>query len=310
MDLSGFIEDAQQRLQREYERIQARRTTDKLGRSRLEDPGTAGDQGEENWAHLLREWLPSYFQVATKGRILFADGSTSPQVDVIVLSPAYPKFLVDERSKYYLASGVAAAFECKLTGSLAHIDSAFETVALLAEKTRRIGPVSPHAEANGIPFGLLCHSFKTDEESVKSRLQEQLRATASPRKLVDFVCLANMGCWNAWKSIRLTEFQGQPVGVFGQYPTPFEQGINPVGRFLTALYYRLASDFKDMRAVAWELSRHTAGTDTFRFFQTGEQRVWTLEECFTSKVVEGLKQGRAKVSSLFSHWGTTLTHLF
>ena len=29
-----------------------------IQRRATEDPGTAGDQGEENWAELLRGWLP------------------------------------------------------------------------------------------------------------------------------------------------------------------------------------------------------------------------------------------------------------
>ena len=51
----------------------------------VDDPGTAGDRGEENWADLFREWLPQYFHVVTKGQILNHDGHTSPQIDVLVL---------------------------------------------------------------------------------------------------------------------------------------------------------------------------------------------------------------------------------
>lgn len=83
----------------EYKRIRARAA---------EDPGTAGDQGEENWATLLRGWLPSQYQVVTKGRLISHNGTTSPQVDVIVLKPSYPPKLLDK--KLYLAAGVAAAF--------------------------------------------------------------------------------------------------------------------------------------------------------------------------------------------------------
>ena len=62
-DLHTFITGVNREMATEYERIR-RRT--------LEDPGTAGDQGEENWATLLREWLPPYLQIVTKGRILNA----------------------------------------------------------------------------------------------------------------------------------------------------------------------------------------------------------------------------------------------
>ena len=64
-DVHDFVRRAQKELQEEYLRIRKRAA---------EDPGTAGDQGEENWATLFREWLPGYFQVITKGRILADSG--------------------------------------------------------------------------------------------------------------------------------------------------------------------------------------------------------------------------------------------
>src|SRR5438094_9937474 len=97
-DIHNFVQRSQRELQDEYARIQKRA---------IEDPGTAGDQGEENWASLLRSWLPSYFRVETKGRILTSSGYASPQVDVLVLMPSYPAILLGE--KLYLAGGVAAA---------------------------------------------------------------------------------------------------------------------------------------------------------------------------------------------------------
>jgi hypothetical protein len=104
----------------EYERIRSRSS---------EDPGTAGDEGEENWASLLREWLPGQYSVVTKGRLLSTTGEMSPQLDVVVLKPAYPPKL--RELKTYLADGVAAAFECKLTLRSEHIAQATKTAALL-----------------------------------------------------------------------------------------------------------------------------------------------------------------------------------
>src|ERR1700749_572964 len=99
--LMGAVKES---LAREYERIRAR--------SR-EDSGTAGDQTEEDWAAILRNWLPANYTVVTKGRILFEDGTASPQVDVLVLNPSYPRGLGSE--KYIFSGGIVAAFECKLT---------------------------------------------------------------------------------------------------------------------------------------------------------------------------------------------------
>ena len=67
-ELHDFVVSSQKQIADEYVRIQKRAK---------EDPGTAGDQGEENWATLLRHWLPSYFHVVTKGRILAENGFAS-----------------------------------------------------------------------------------------------------------------------------------------------------------------------------------------------------------------------------------------
>ena len=58
-DLYNFMQQISAEMATEYDRIQRRAT---------EDPGTAGDQGEENWAELLRDWLPREYEVVTKGR--------------------------------------------------------------------------------------------------------------------------------------------------------------------------------------------------------------------------------------------------
>jgi hypothetical protein len=79
--LSTFLQQDLDELASEYGRIYART---------IEDPGTAGDEGEENWADLLRAWLPDAYKVVTKGRIIGVAGEASQQIDVLVLRPAYP----------------------------------------------------------------------------------------------------------------------------------------------------------------------------------------------------------------------------
>ncbi len=91
-ELFDYMASATKRMAERYESIYKRT---------IDDPGTAGDRGEENWAELFREWLPQYFHVVTKGQILNHEGYTSPQIDVLVLSPSYPRQLLGE--KLYLA---------------------------------------------------------------------------------------------------------------------------------------------------------------------------------------------------------------
>ncbi len=87
-DLHDFVRQSQQLIEEEYKRIQ---------KHAKEDPGTAGDQGEENWRQILEQWLPPYFSVVTKGKILFASGYRSPQVDVLILRPSYPPILKNRK---------------------------------------------------------------------------------------------------------------------------------------------------------------------------------------------------------------------
>ena len=146
-NIHDFVKSSQRKIEEEYARIQKRAA---------EDPGTAGDQGEANWAEFLQTWLPSHFQIVTKGRILTESGYASPQVDVIVLLPSYPPVLTDK--KLYLAGGVAAAFECKTTLKSEHISAAVKTGAALRQNLRK-REGSPHRELNStIIYGLLAHS--------------------------------------------------------------------------------------------------------------------------------------------------------
>ena len=56
-ELNVWIEQTTTEMASEYQRIRARAT---------EDPGTAGDEGEENWAQLFREWFQQAMKYAPK----------------------------------------------------------------------------------------------------------------------------------------------------------------------------------------------------------------------------------------------------
>ncbi len=152
-DLIDFINTATRDIENEYKRIQKRA---------VEDPGTAGDQGEENWASLLKNWLPPTFQIVTKGRILSHKGIASPQVDVIILRPEYPKNLLDK--KLYLAGGVLAAFECKVTLKSHHIEKFIEnSIKIKNQLTEQKG--SPYKEhQSSILYDRLAHSHHCNRD--------------------------------------------------------------------------------------------------------------------------------------------------
>jgi hypothetical protein len=196
-DLKDFMRQLSDEMAAEYIRIQKRAT---------EDPGTAGDQGEENWAELLRGWLPRTYEVVTKGRIIGQDGRTSPQVDVLVLKSIYPKQLIEEGQKIFLAAGVAAAFECKTTLKAEHIEQAVKTCA----EVKNLYPAregTPYKELHApIVYGLLAHSHSwkgpnsTPEDNIRQKLLESDRLhVLHPRECVDMLCIADFGTWISGK---------------------------------------------------------------------------------------------------------------
>jgi hypothetical protein len=316
-DLHTFITGVNWEMATEYERIRRRA---------LEDPGTAGDQGEENWATLLREWLPPYLQIVTKGRILNAQGEAGPQVDVLVLSPAYPKRLLDK--KLYLAGGVEAAFECKITLEARHIEKAVENAA----KIRRLLPKrtgTPYKELNSpIIYGLLAHSHSwkgaasTPVDNVTDNLWESDRNHAAhPREMLDLLCVADLAAWAVRKVTGEGLLPGQKPGHLTteepyaettliwsapQVDPPFSrdvldfhriEGQTPIGSMLTDLLARLA----------W---RHPSLEDLATFFigaqlrgpGAGYVRQWPYDEIYSTEVRKRVGRKQLNVDP-WSEWG-------
>jgi len=259
-DIHDFVTDSQRRIEAEYTRIQKRAT---------EDPGTAGDQGEENWASLLRAWLPSYFKIVTKGRILTDSGYASPQVDVLVLLPSYPPILIDK--KLYLAGGVAAAFECKTTLKAEHVSQAVETSASLRKNLpKRKG--SPYRELNStIIYGLLAHShcWKGDNSTPLENVEASLwtadkKFVCHPIECIDLLCVSDLATWTVRKMTFLSpklpsyrETMAKLYGPDGTASTGYlchaigqerqSDYFSPLGLLLSHLYSHLAWTFADMR---------------------------------------------------------------
>lgn len=265
-DIHDYLMSSHRDIQNEYLRILKRAT---------EDPGTAGEQGQENWATLLRNWLPSYFHIVTNGRVLFENGCASPQIDVLILHPSYPRVLLDK--KLYLAGGVAAAFECKTTLTAAHIKKAVETAAnIKGNIVRREG--TPYRELNSqIIYGLLSHSHSW--RSVRSSPYKNVERTLygadelyvkHPIQQIDFITVSDLATWQSMKVVFLNEtwpnfceindavkfkdkercssitiYRGTGINSEGQ-----DSFLVPIAPMLYGLLYKLSWLFTDMREFA------------------------------------------------------------
>lgn len=295
-ELFDFMQESSQKIQAEYDRI--------TKRSR-EDPGTAGDEGEENWRVLIQRWLPQSYHVLTKGRILFQNGGASPQVDVMVLSPEYPRGLIEEGKKLYVAGGVLAAFECKLTVRGQYIARAFESARQLSDGMgKRTG--SPYRELHRpLIYGLLAHSHEWKSEAsqpldnITRSLNDELNRVAHPREMPDLVCVSDLGTWSALKHARSGSWETCHRGGFG--PTPGRRGIagsygrrdskeggprdiTNVGAMIIDLLRRLAWERTELRQLV-SYFRLVEGTTAL--LGRGEKN-WEVEEVFSETLVQKL----------------------
>lgn len=314
-DLHLYMRQLTSELAAEYERIRVRTG---------EDPGTAGDQGEENWAHLLRSWLPSSYHVVTKGRLLAHDGSASGQVDVIVLRPSYPPVLRDK--KLYLLGGVAAVFECKTTLRSQHLSVAAGRCKQVKQLTAgNTLEGSPWKEVRGgVIYGLLAHSHEwqqaasTPNVNVTGALQRDLlQVVDHPRELIDLVCVADLATWHSsvmtmhprmfanrdlWAAVRDRNGYPDDGGVAGLFieqlalseePEPLPA---PVGVALATLYQRLAQVDPSLRPIAdYVRMANLYGPGS------GSGRVWPLD-VFSEPVALKLRTGHI-TDAEGEHWG-------
>ncbi len=309
-DIHDFMNSAQRLLQEEYARIQKRAAS---------DPGTAGDQGEENWATLLRDWLPSYFHVVTKGQILTDSGYVSPQVDVIVLVPSYPRILRDR--KQYLAGGVAAAFECKTTLKAHHIKTALKTSAALRRNLpQRKG--SPYRELTStIVYGLLAHSHSWKGKKAKpianiekTLWESDLEYVKHPIECIDFVCVADLATWSVSKttylSPKLANYSKNLAEIYrkdGSASSAYlcgaieqecqERYFSPLGVLLSGIYSKLAWNFHDMR----NLEEYFRKVNLRGFGSSTKLRRWDVS-IYSEAIRDRVYQGHLADGSNSDEW--------
>jgi hypothetical protein len=298
-DLYDFMRQISAEMSAEYDRIQKRAT---------EDPGTAGDQGEENWAALLRDWLPRNFEVVTKGRIISQDGDTSPQIDVLVLKSSYPKKMLNK--KLYLAAGVAAVFECKTTLKASHIADALKTCTRIKSFYHpRTG--TPFKELHSpLIYGLLAHSHSwkgersTPEVNIKQKLIESdAEFVGHPRQQLDILCVADLAAWTSstmtfigpcqmpeWLSMApIYGDSGSATSAYMGHSYSHEQQVNqftPIGVLISYLSQKMAWEDPSFRDLAdYYRITNIAGSGA------GHMRMWPASiysDEIRSRVVAGM----------------------
>jgi hypothetical protein len=279
--LLDFLLQVSAQIQAEYERIRRRA---------VEDPGTAGDQGEENWASVLRGWLPSVVPRCHKGEIDRSGRLYQSQVDVIVLKPAYPSALADK--KLYMAAGVAAAFECKTTLKRRDVEDSVRTAAKVkALLSPRVG--TQHQETHTpLVYGLLAHShvWKSPESKPHEIIRGALNLTDAlvcehPRLQIDLICVADLTVWTQdttpfvgpatwgarWET--MAPIMGPDGGIITSFvehnePPAMSGKFNPIGLCIMDITRRLGWEDRSCR----DLANYYRSVLSFSGF--GTQRHW------------------------------------
>lgn len=310
-DLHDFMQQVTAEISAEYSRIRKRAS---------EDPGTAGDQGEENWAELLRGWLPRNYEVVTKGRMISQDGVTSPQIDVLVLNGAYPEKLLNK--KLYLAAGVAAAFECKTTLTAAHVKEAIATCKFVKNMyPRRTG--SPYEELHApIVYGLLAHSHSwkgqesTPEDNIERSIENADRSLAEhPREQLDLICVADLAMWasNAGAYIGPSLDPDWDTVTNGDFPhgaayTGFQAHkrshhaqpsyFTPIGALISQLTVKLAWEDSLLRGLS-EYYRSSGIAGAYQ----GVGRMWNSREVYSKSIWDRVESGHLTQNVRWDKWG-------
>lgn len=310
-DLFDFMEQITNEMEAEYLRIQKRAT---------EDPGTAGDQGEENWAELLRGWLPSNYTVVTKGRLISHDGITTPQIDIIVLHSSYPKRLRDK--KVYLAGGVIAAFECKNTLKSSHIPKIVKTAKAIKEACiDRKG--SPYRELQApIIYGLLAHSHSWKSPSSKpidkvsgQFLQHEKIEISHPKELIDLICIADLATWSRFRTIVIgSSLYGEKIEGVLAYGAAFtslichskkdktenDKPFSPIGSFIGSMFEKIANE--DMQAA--NMARYYSAVG-IQGTGGGNIRPWD-ESVFKEETKKKLLEGNLTFGRPTTEWSNVI----
>lgn len=306
-ELHDFIQQQSDEMAAEYNDIQEQEN---------ENLTNTGGGGGENWAKLLRGWLPSTYEVVTKGRIINRDGRISQQVDVLVLNSAYPKKLMGK--DLYLAGGVAAAFACETTLTTAHIARAMQTCTEIKRLySPRIG--TPYRELHApIVCGLLARSYswKGEDTVPESDIEQQLLESDGlyvlhPRECLDLLCVADLGTWKVVKvltplalashfnipisSVLESGFTLQTAYMMAVFANE-NQGprLTPVGSFIFDLSRKLAWEDAHLR----EMAQYYQGT-RIENLGSGKPRSWNFS--FSEGVMRQVRNHRFNLDD-WSEW--------
>jgi hypothetical protein len=200
------------------------------------NPSSVGSRGEEVWIKFFELFLPDGYTVVQTAHLIDRDNAGSPQIDILILKPGYPKIMINEG--YYPLESVLAGFECKLSLTLADVRST-------VEKAKRIKQMFQHEHgsieselATPFVYGLVAlgDSISVGEkcllDKVHDLIVDESEDFEDPTHLLDLLIVPNkifLGLKN------LIDYQDRAVDIGYEYvecDPPYSGPLeNPLGRF-------------------------------------------------------------------------------
>jgi hypothetical protein len=211
-----------------------------------------------------------------------------------VFHPSYPASLRNREE--VLASGVAAAFNARLTVDSEGIADAASRAARLSRGQKLRGG-SPRTEMLGLfPVGLVAHSHawvapkSQPDDNVSTALQTAASKAMHPRELLDYTCVSDLGLWY---TLRMP--YEPDIGPAGHVVTVraltaevhLEVGFSRLAALLSRLYRRLS--YRDASLVPLAEGFHLTDSEGGG---SGPSRSWPLDQVFSEHVRSGLVSRR------------------
>jgi hypothetical protein len=161
----------------------------------LSHSGDKGQNSEENWLKVLRDFLPKRYQ-AEKASVIDSKGSVSDQIDIVIFDQQYSPFMFTQNGVHYVpAESVYAIIEAKPAIDAGTIKYAGEKAASVRRLYRTSAKI---AHAGGIhepktPFPIQAGIVATSsgwKSPLHQNLVDQFSKLEVPHRL-DFGCVLN-----------------------------------------------------------------------------------------------------------------------
>lgn len=174
----------------------------RLTRARtLTHPTNAGDEGEESWVEVLRDFLPRRYDISRHRFVIDSDGDISEQQDIVIYDGQFaPTFLVIGGTRFIPIESVYAVMEVKPTLSKGTLQYAGSKAGSVRKLRMKPGDHRIHTgelitgEGGRVLAGILTHDSDWRPPFGKP-FHENLRALP-PEQQIDLGCVVREGAFS------------------------------------------------------------------------------------------------------------------